>query len=261
MNDFTDHLFIPDCQVKPGVNTDHLEALGNYIVDKQPEKIICIGDFADMHSLSTFDVGNLAAEGARYHADIECVNDAMERLLSPLRSYNEQQRKNKKKKYIPEMHMTLGNHEYRIDRHVERNPNLAGHISTNDLAYESWGWNVHPFLDILELDGVHYSHYFINPFSVMKTVVAGTIETKLKNLGMSFSMGHQQLLQYGCVYMPNGDRRQGLVAGSFYSHDEPYMGSQGNMAHWRGVIHKKEVKDGGYDPQFLSLDYMLRRWL
>ena len=74
-------------------------------------------------------------------------------------------------------------------------------------------------------------------------------------------MGHQQTLQYGVQYLTDGSCRQGLVAGSFYQHDEPYMGEQGNASHWRGMVMKNEVENGSYDPCFLSIDYLLDRWV
>src|SRR4051812_29162536 len=39
------HLVIPDCQVKPGVRTDHMDWIGNFIVEKKPDVIVNIGDF------------------------------------------------------------------------------------------------------------------------------------------------------------------------------------------------------------------------
>ena len=38
-------LFIPDCQVRPDVDTTYLRAIGEYIVDKKPDIIVNIGDF------------------------------------------------------------------------------------------------------------------------------------------------------------------------------------------------------------------------
>ena len=48
-------LFIPDTQIKNGVNLDHIQALGNYILDKKPDIIVCIGDWWDMPSLSSYE--------------------------------------------------------------------------------------------------------------------------------------------------------------------------------------------------------------
>lgn len=256
------HLFIPDPQVKDGVPLHHLEALGNYIVEKQPEVIICAGDFADMPSLSSYDVGKKSFEGRSYTKDVEAARHAQEILLRPLRELQMRQTINKKKLYKPRMVMNLGNHDQgRIERAIENDRKLDGLISVADLGYEEYGWTINPFMEIITIDGIRYSHYFVNPHSLIKNCIGGNIETKLKNLGWSFSMGHQQTLQYGIQYLADGTRRQGLVAGAFYLHDEGYMNAQGNKSHWRGVIMKHQVVDGSYDPCFISMDYLLEKYL
>ena len=72
------HLFLPDVQAKEGVPLQHLEAAGNYIVKKQPEVIVCIGDFADMPSMSSYDVGKKSFEGRMYTKDVEASRKAMD---------------------------------------------------------------------------------------------------------------------------------------------------------------------------------------
>ena len=79
------HLILPDCQVKDGVPLDHLDWIGQYIVDKQPDVIVNIGDFADMPSLSSYDKGTKSFEGRRYKKDIEVTREAMQRLLAPMK--------------------------------------------------------------------------------------------------------------------------------------------------------------------------------
>ena len=51
------HAVIPDCQVKPGQDYSFLRWVGNYLAEKKPDVIVQIGDFADMPSLSSYDVG------------------------------------------------------------------------------------------------------------------------------------------------------------------------------------------------------------
>jgi|TARA_B110000977_G_scaffold27821_1_gene35411 hypothetical protein len=256
------HLFIPDTQVKKGVPMDHLRALGNYIVEKKPDVIIHIGDHADMPSLSSYEkTGSKYFENMRYRDDIEASRLGMEILLEPMVRYNNMQKRNKKALYRPRMDLTLGNHEYRIQRTINDDPvKLEGLMSMSDLGYEEYGWTVHPFLHHVEIDGVLYSHYHKNPNSPMGNPMGGTIQSKLNNMKQSFSNGHNQMLQYGIAYTGSGRRLHGLQAGAFYMHDEGFMGLQGNKQHWRGVVVKNEVKDGQYDPCFVSLDYLLNNY-
>ena len=93
------HLVIPDCQVKPGISVKYLENIGKYIVEKLPDVIVCIGDFADMPSLSSYDIGKKSFEGRTYKADIKAVHKGMEALLHHYGSF----KKNNvslKRKYI-----------------------------------------------------------------------------------------------------------------------------------------------------------------
>src|SRR5678815_49120 len=77
-------LVIPDVQAKPGNDFTFLRKLGMYIVEKQPDIIVNIGDFADMPSLSSYDVGKKSFEGRRYVKDIEAAHEAQTALLEPL---------------------------------------------------------------------------------------------------------------------------------------------------------------------------------
>ena len=58
------HAMIPDTQVTPDTPTDHLEWIGHYLAEIRPDVIVHIGDHADMESLSSYDRGKKASEGA-----------------------------------------------------------------------------------------------------------------------------------------------------------------------------------------------------
>jgi len=254
----TIHVCIPDTQAKAGVPTDHLRWISQYLVDEfrdKPVKIIHLGDHADMPSLSSYDKGKKAMEGRRYLQDIEAANEAWTILNSAIVELNKGRRKTKHRSWNPERHILLGNHENRINRAVDSDAQLEGVISTDDLIYEKTGWQVHPFLDIVWLDGVAYSHYFVAQMTGKP--LGGNIETRLRTIGHSFTMGHQQTLGYGLRFVA-GKSQHGLVAGACYLHNEEYK-VQSN-AHWRGIIVKHEVRDGSYDPMFVSLDYLCRRY-
>ncbi len=57
-------LVIGDTQVKPGETQEHIEHIGEYIVDKRPDVIVCIGDWFDFPSLSSYDKGKNLLRGA-----------------------------------------------------------------------------------------------------------------------------------------------------------------------------------------------------
>ena len=249
------HFVLPDVQAKPGQDFNFLTKIGEYIVHKKPEKIICLGDFADMPSLSSYDVGKKAFEGRRYSLDKEAVYDAMGALLSPIIKYNFKAQKNKEKMYKPEMHLTLGNHEQRIERAINNDPKLEGLISYDDLDYEGWGWKVYPFLEVAVIDGIAYSHYFT---SGLLGRPATTANAQLNKTHMSCISGHQQGLQIATGKTADGRLIHSIIAGSCYEHNEDYLGKQGNN-HWRGALMLNDVNDGDFDLMPLRLKYLLER--
>lgn len=250
------HLILPDCQVKPGHSVDYLVHIGKYILEMKPEKLICLGDFADMESLSSYDKGKKSFEGKRYIKDVQATQEAMEALLSPITKYNKQQAKNKKAQYTPEMTMLYGNHENRIVRAVNDDAKLEGVLKLEDLGYENFGWTTKPFLEVFLSDGVAYSHYFV-------TGVAGrpasTAAAQLRKTNMSCVAGHQQGLQIATATRADGCLLTSVIAGSAYEHDEDYMGPQGNK-HWRGILVAHDVHDGQLDLMPVSLKYLRSKY-
>lgn len=250
------HLVIPDVQLRPGDDTKFLTAIGNYIVDKKPDVVVCIGDFADMPSLSSYDVGKKSFEGRRYLNDIEAANQGMEALLEPLHNFNEVAKRNHEKRYYPRLVFTLGNHENRINKAVENDAKLEGVLSIDALNLANYGWEVHKFLDVVVIDGVAYSHYFTTGVLGRPATSAAAQLTKKH---MSCIAGHQQGLQIATGHRADGKRLTSIIAGSCYEHDEDYLGPQGNK-HWRGLLVLHEVQDGEFDLMPVSLQYIKRKY-
>jgi hypothetical protein len=255
------HIFIPDTQVKPGVPVDHLDWIGRYIVDRFADRphvtIIHAGDHWDMPSLSSYDKGKKAMEGRRFIDDIIAGNEGLAVLDGPLTALNKKRSRQGaggKALWTPRRVMLRGNHENRIVRATEADAQLDGILGLHLL--ESPGWELHDFLVPVVIDGVAYAHYFYNPMS--GNPYGGMIENRLRQVGQSFTQGHQQTLLWGSRAVL-GRQQNGLVAGACYLHDEDYKGPQGN-AHWRGIIVKHEVRDGSYDPMFVSLNYLCLKY-
>lgn len=251
------HLIIADCQVKPGADLKHLEALGKYIADKQPDVIVNIGDFWDCESLSSYDKGKRSFEGRRLIQDIEAGHKGMRTLLQPMYELQLRQKAAKKKVYNPEMHFTLGNHEERLDRCSNDNPELTGFVGTEMLSIESYGWEVHDYLKPVEVDGIFYVHYLANPMSGKP--YGGTAMNQLKTVGRSFVVGHKQCLDVAIRPSIDGKMQLGIINGAYYPHFEDYKGYTGNN-HFRGVTMLHEVNDGFGCPMFISLDYLVNRY-
>ena len=250
----TVHLVIPDVQAKDGNDFTFLKCLGNFIVEKQPDVIVCIGDFADLESLSTYDKGLKSFEGKRYTKDLFAARDAMDALLTPLFRYNKTAKHNKHKQYKPRMVLTLGNHENRINRAINEDSKLEGLMSTDDLPYQDW--EVIPFLDVVVIDGVAYSHYFTS--GVMGRPIT-TAQALLTKKHMSCFAGHMQGRQVAYGMRADGTEMSAIICGSCYEHNEDYLGAQGNN-HFRGAYMLYDVEDGRFDELPLTLKYLKNKY-
>lgn len=241
------HMVIPDVQSKPGVRNEHLEWIGNYAVEKKPDVIICIGDFWDFPSLSSYDKGKLCFEGRRYIHDVKAGRAAMEKLLKPIDDYN---RANSKNPYKPRRVFTLGNHEIRLERLVDDNPEYEGKFSIQDLGIKTdYGWEQHDFLKVVKIDGIEYAHYFTS--GVMGRPVSSAAALLRERQG-SATMGH---VQYTDHAIHKKTQQRAMFCGTCYLHDEHYLGAQGNSQR-RQIIMKHEVNDGLYDLMEVSLGFL-----
>jgi hypothetical protein len=250
------HLIIPDTQIRPDVPTDHIEWVAKAIVDYLPDVIVHLGDHWDMRSLSSHDTaGSLPMEGSRYDDDIRCGNDAFARLVAPMQKEIKRRERGHRIRWTPECHFLFGNHENRINRAVTKEPKFIGTMDERHCLTP--GFIRHPFLEVVKIDGIRYSHYFQNVNS--SKAIGGSIDNRLNRIGESFVQGHEQGFLYGCRQFPTGQTRHGLVCGSYYLHDEDYKGRQGN-GHWRGIVVLNEVHDGAYDIMPLSNKYMQRKF-
>lgn len=229
------------------MGSHHLEACGRYIAEKQPDVVVHLGDHWDFPSLNSHG-RRVEIEGTRVSRDIRAGNDALEVLTKAIR---------KRKGYNPRLVLLRGNHEDRLSRAVADDPKLAGVLDFSLFNDRRLGWEVHDFLKVATIDGIMYSHYFYNPLTGRPW--GGDARYKLGKIHRSFTMGHVQGLSQAQLEVPGGERIRGLVAGSFYSHDESYKGPQANN-HWRGILVKNEIRAGDYDLLEVSLGYLLRRY-
>lgn len=245
---------IPDCQVKPGAPTKHLEWAGKYIADKKPDVIVNIGDFWDMESLSSYDAGRKCFEGRRYKKDVEAGNEAMQLLLGPIKKEIKRLQRNKKKVWKPRMVFTMGNHEQRIERAIDKDAILEDTIGYHDLCLDDW--EVYSYLTPVEICGIMFSHFFTSG-TMGRPVSSATALLNKKH--MSCVMGHVQDRDIAYSKKANGQGITGLFSGIFYQHDEDYLGNQGNES-WRGIWTLFADGQGGFDEIPIPMHYLNQKY-
>ena len=149
------HLIIGDSHAHCEEGNQRFESLGRMVKDIKPDVVVDIGDSADMSSLLMYETGSKKPifEGFSYWKDIDAYHDAKERYHHCLKGSRK----------TPRHIRIIGNHEARIDRLIEAEPRFLGMLGLEDLGDEDFGWEVVPFLEPIDVDGVVYSHYFKSP--------------------------------------------------------------------------------------------------
>lgn len=240
------------------MDSAHIDWAAQAIIEYKPDVIIHLGDHWDMKSLSSYEApGSIHMEGARYEDDIKCGNEAFDRLCAPMNKIIGKRTTihGSRRWWNPRRVFLFGNHENRIYRALCNEPKYAGMIGDHHCTTP--GFERHPFLEIVDIGGVFYSHYFANVNSGKP--IGGTVPNRMSKIGRSFVQGHEQGFLYGVQQYPGNVTRHGLVCGSYYTHDEEYKGRQGN-GHWRGLVILNEVLDGSYNIMPLGIDYLRKRF-
>lgn len=249
-------MILPDTQIKPGADLAYIDWIAQYIIDKKPDVLVLLGDWADMPSLSSYDKGKKSFEGRTYRDDILAANDALQRLMAPIEREMERIQRRRITRWRLRKIITLGNHEDRINRAIEEDRKLDGLISTDDLFFKQFGFEVYPFLKPVVVDDIAYCHYFCSGVMGMPITSARALLTKKH---MSCIAGHQQGYDVATAHRADGKRITAIIAGSGYPHSESYLNDQTNQ-HWRGILVLNEVCDGAFDEMKVSLNFLKERY-
>jgi hypothetical protein len=250
----TTHLIIPDQHAHPEHSNERADWLGDLIVDLKPDKIINMGDGADMASLCSYDRGKRSFQNKRYTDDIASHIEFQERMWKRWK-----QQKQKK----PETTYLIGNHEERISRAMDLHPELEGAITYDHLELDRWYDNVVHYEGqtpgVIEIDEINYAHYFVS--GVMGRAMGGEHHaySLLTKHYSSCTCAHSHLLDFAIRTRPNSRKIMGLVAGVYQGYHAEWAGTC-NHLWWDGVVFKRNVNHGMYDPQFISLNTLRKEY-
>jgi hypothetical protein len=250
----TTHLVIPDPHAHPDFSNERADWLGQLIKDLKPDVVVNLGDQWDMASMASYDKGKKSFNGRSYYKDLNSGRDFDERLWAPIR-------KAKRKK--PRSIFIEGNHEFRLKRLLEMQPELEGTVSFSDFDLKK---NYNDIVEydgqtpgIIEVDGIHYAHFFVS--GVMGRPIGGEhpAYSLLTKQYSSCTCGHIHTTDFSTRTGPDGRRIMGLVAGVYQDYNSPWAGEI-NKLWWRGVVIKRNVEDGCYDPQWVSVDQLRKEY-
>jgi Calcineurin-like phosphoesterase len=252
------HLILPDSHAHPDYGNERFDWVGKLMLDLKPDVFINIGDTADMASLSAYDKGKASFHGRNYEKDVVSHLDAQERMWSPII-------KAKKKK--PYSIILEGNHEHRVKRVLDFEPHLEGikyGISFKDFDFDRYYSEVIEYSGgnpgEITVDGVTYAHYFVSGISgraLQSVHHAQALTAKRFN---SSTCGHSHLFDYHIAKDTSGKTRHGLVAGMFQDYTSPWAGKSTCNLWTSGVVVKRNVSEGCYDIQHISLEALRKEY-
>lgn len=248
------HLVYGDAHAHPEHNNHRASLLSQLIKEVSPDVVVNIGDNADMPSLSAYDKGKAMFYGRNYKADIDAHLDFEDRVWSPIR---------RMKKKLPFRVFCIGNHEDRISRALQTAPELSGTISMKDLELER-NYDVVVEYDgygtpgQVEIDGVTYAHYVISGISGRALSSLHQGYQLLQKRHTSTTVGHQHIFSFSRQDF-KGRGLNGLCTPCLTDYPVDWAGNVVDL--WsRGVIVKRNVRDGDYDLEYISLKTLEERY-
>lgn len=229
--------------------------MSKLIQDIKPDVVVNVGDNADMPSLSSYDKGLRQFYGRNYREDINAHLDFEDKLWAPIR---------KLKKKLPLRVFLIGNHEHRIQRAVDKSPELSGTISFADLELDRYYDQVVPYQGsgspgVVEIDGIRYLHYQLAGVSGKALSSEHLGYQLLQKTHKSTTVGHKHVFSYDVQAVNKDKHIHGLCIPCMTDYPVDWAGLVEDF--WtRGVVIKRNVEDGNYDLELVSLSRMQKEY-
>jgi hypothetical protein len=215
-----------DPHARPDESNARFTIGGNFINDRRPKKFVCVGDFGDFPSLSSYDKGKKSHEGMRYTQDVLSVIDAQEKLFGAIKKGVRSQM---------EAYLLGGNHdEGRINKALN-NDAQRDDISIKDCLYDDF-WTYSSFGKKIAINDIYFNHYFAYG-NMGKAISNENIGKALvEKMGRSCFVGHSHLRRlYSRTNVADVKELAGDV-GCFFDFQVDYMPPE-PQANWsRGLL-------------------------
>lgn len=240
---------VPDPHVRPGQSLERFRALARLVIKERPTHVVWLGDVWDMPSLSRHNgaksrggSGPNARHGCRtIGQDIAAGKAAIEAYEDVIKTWNTRQRRSCRhdKVVSPVDIFCVGNHEWQVE---EAGIEIAEFRDTInfDVMIGAWlrakGYHVIPFLEVAEVNGVHFSHFYPSGSKGLPVQIPNAI----RQIGRSAIWGHTHTVGYAERTTPFGGWDKFLCAGTFMDPDWLPHGASS------GIVVLNDVLDGDF---------------
>lgn len=240
-------LVVGDAHVDEHQDLERFTALGKFLRATKPDNLVLIGDFLSLNCLSAWDRDKRQKmEGARYRAELEAGNEALDRIGK-----------------LPSCTNRIfveGNHEDRLTRYLAIDPVFHGVVDVEqDLDLRARGFSWVPYKSDIVLGGVSFTHCPIN--GVGRAISNPNVAQKaLRLYSNSVVFGHTHTLDHAAEHRHGSPHlQQALSVGCFFEHvDEYAKGSITN--YWRGLVMLDQYSENRFDITTLSMSRLLKEY-
>lgn len=133
---------------------DVLTWIARHASEHRYERIIQIGDWSSWDSVNQHDDNRSAAARLK-----PTIRQDLENLLQSHQAF----RRGMSEDYRPKLDFLLGNHEHRLERFENANPESQGtYTLSRDETFAQFGWRCRPYGELFYVEGVGFTHHPTN---------------------------------------------------------------------------------------------------
>lgn len=232
-------IVIPDCQI-PYHDKLSMRAVERYMADEEWDEVIYMGDFMDFHQLAKFTKDEPEALTKSLAADYNVANVILDRHKMVVNS----ERTTKKPKWT----YLFGNHEDRVRRFMEENPQTKGLLDVDvNLRLKERGFKVvksYPNGDVHRIGNAYFHHGLYTSQNHAAKMVS--------NFGVNIFYGHTHDVQLCSKVLWGKDKTiVGQSLGCLCRYDLDYVGTK--PTNWSQAITTFYFRPTGMFNYYVSL--------
>jgi len=189
--------------------------------------------------------------------DINSGLDFLDRMWHPIK---------KSKKRQPHKVFLVGNHEARLTRVLEYQPELSGSrfgVSYSNYQLREYHNEVVHYEGqtpgIYSLEGINFAHFMVSGVAGRPIGGEHHASSLLAKNHCSCVVAHSHTLDFSVNTDINGRRIMGLVAGVFQDYQNHWAGNMSRF--WFPcIVYLRGAENGCYDPEIISLSRLRREY-
>lgn len=224
-------LVLPDIHA-PYHNAKAIGAILQYASTQHIDELVQLGDYVDADAVNGHDEGKRRTqEGRRLKDEYDIANELLDQLTDAVRVKNSS----------AGLVMLKGNHEWRVDRWVDRHPEVEGLIEVEHaLRLKARGvkWvESYPHGDLYQMGKLYALHgAYTNKYHAAK---------HLDEYGVNLIYGHVHSIQISSkpVFGESHKTIEAISVGCLCDYDLPYI--QGRPTKWQHAFAEVHVWDNG----------------